>query len=110
MHAQENKKTPETNSETLNRSAEYPGGMEAFMRYISNKMLFAEKSFKIRISFSVEHDGTLSNVKVYNGLGEEFNCIITEIITNCKAWVPALQNGKPIKNSFTIPVTYTHVE
>lgn len=61
---------------------------------------------KVFVAFVVEKNGSISDVKVVKGIG--FGCD-EEAIENIKKmpkWNPGMQNGKPVRVRFTIPITF----
>ena len=60
------------------------------------------------MSFIVETDGSLSNIKVFRDLGcgteaEEAECI--RVLQKSPKWIPAKQNNKKVKFSYLIPIS-----
>jgi periplasmic protein TonB len=90
----------------------YPGGMEAFYREVGRKYRIPESedltTAKIYVSFIIEKDGTLSNVKVLRdpypnlNLGKE----ALRVLNGMKAkWTPGIANGKPVRTAYNLPIT-----
>ncbi|MNY71524.1 Gram-negative bacterial tonB protein [compost metagenome] len=61
---------------------------------------------KIYVSFVIEEDGSMSDIKVVRdpgyGLGKEAVRVIKLIK---EKWQPETQDGKPVKTSYTLPIT-----
>ncbi|MDR0229454.1 MAG: energy transducer TonB [Flavobacteriaceae bacterium] len=90
------------------KAAEFPGGMVKFNQAFVSKFKtpdIEEESIRIIISFVVEKDGSLRNIKLIQdpgyGTGEE----AIRVLRTMPKWKPALQNGKPIVSQFTLPIT-----
>lgn len=58
------------------------------------------------VRFTVNRDGTLSDVKVLRGLSEDIRQEVIRIISIMPAWEPGRQNGQPVKVAFTLPVRF----
>lgn len=97
-------------SEKLSTQPEFPGGMGAFYQQVNTNFNIPEMDqdliAKIHVGFVVEKDGTLSDIKVLkdpgHGLGDEAVRVLTSIKDK---WVPGTLDGKPIRASYTLPIT-----
>jgi hypothetical protein len=88
---------------------EFPGGSEKLNAFIA-KNLDQSKSFKpgrVNVTFVVETDGTLSNIKA---IGRLFDQAATDeairIIKLSPQWLPGKQNGKPVRVQYTVPIIF----
>lgn len=88
---------------------EYPGGIEQFYRYISEKVkVSADDNFtggKVIVSFVVEKDGSLADVKILRdsarfGMAGE----VVRVLKSSPKWAPGQQNGNTVRTMFTLPV------
>jgi len=86
------------------------GGMRAYMSYIrqnfkySDEMLDKGINGTVEIDFVVEKDGRITNVKTKNDIGFGAGVMIQNLVKNGKKWKPAIQNGKSVRSSYTLPV------
>lgn len=97
-------------SSALQGKPEYPGGIDAFYKFVSNTIkvppIEPEEDMKIKVivTFVVEKDGTISSIKVPRdpgyGLGEE----VKRVLRLSKKWKPGEQNGKLVRTSFALPI------
>jgi periplasmic protein TonB len=94
-----------------NRDAEYPGGNNALYKHLFQQMQYpAEAKEKkitgdIMVSFMVEADSTTSEVKAMKDLGGGTKEEAERLIKATK-FVPALQNGKPVRQQMMLPVLF----
>jgi periplasmic protein TonB len=94
-----------------NRDAEYPGGNNALYKHLFQQMQYpAEAKEKkitgdIMVSFMVEADSTTSEVKAMKDLGGGTKEEAERLIKTTK-FVPALQNGKPVRQQMMLPVLF----
>ncbi|RYJ43297.1 M56 family metallopeptidase [Flavobacterium beibuense] len=94
----------------LTKQPEYPGGMQAFYNYITENFIIPDikedKTLKVFVSFIVEKDGSMSNIKILRdpgyGLGEEALRVLKSIP---KKWNPGEMNGELVRTNYTVPVT-----
>jgi len=88
--------------------AEYPGGLEAFTKYIFTHYKSPtdkEINSKVYFSFVVEKDGTLSDIKVIRDAGYGIGQEILKIIKASPKWKPAQQNGKVVRSLNSFPIS-----
>jgi protein TonB len=89
---------------------EFPGGMNAFYSYVTKNFrtpeLEQDMNAKIYVSFVVEKDGTLTAIKILRdpgfGLGKEAERVLKSLKVK---WSPGIQNGKPVRASYNLPIT-----
>jgi len=104
------------NSAVLDKMPEFPGGMAKFYTYVGNNFqrpeLDVERTLKVYISFVIERDGSITDIKVLNdpgyGLGKE----AIRVLKSIKAkWTPGILNGKAVRTAYNLPITIkTEVE
>lgn len=92
---------------------EYPGGDEARVRFLRDNVIYPpiakENNMQgtVYISFIVEKNGALSNIKILKGLGGGLNKEALRVIKLMPRWKPATRNGVPIKIKFNMPLRWT---
>jgi len=97
-------------SAALQVQPEFPGGIGAFLGYVQKNFRIPEvdqdMTARIYVSFVVEKDGTLTDIKVLRdpgyGLGKEAIRVLKSVKTK---WSPGIQNGKPVRASYNLPIT-----
>ncbi|MFT6501992.1 MAG: protein TonB [Crocinitomicaceae bacterium] len=109
IFAQENRDTSTINAFPFpDVEAEFPGGAVALMKYISQNITYPENyrgtTGKIYVSFIVNTDGYVSDVKVERGLNEEFDSMAKNLILNMPQWKPAELNGMGVKTRVKLPI------
>ncbi|MPS73945.1 MULTISPECIES: energy transducer TonB [Epilithonimonas] len=102
---------PVTNEvyESVDQNAEFPGGTNAFRSKFSNNFdsgsLEGEGTLKTEITFVVEKDGSLTQVKA-TGPNSDFNREAEATVKGIKTkWTPGKVNGQPVRSRFRFPVT-----
>ncbi len=91
----------------------FPGGDEAFGNYLAKSIRYPkiarDKSIQGRVivSFIVEKDGKLSNIKVLRDIGGGCGPEASRVLSESPAWNPGTQNGKPVRVAYTMPVNFT---
>jgi len=89
---------------------EFPGGMDSLLRFIRENIRFSATSGtrgKVFVQFTVNPDGTVSNVRVIKGLDPATDKEVVRVIALTSGmWKPGMQRGKPVKAAMTIPVAF----
>ena len=99
-------------SELLDKQAEPENGFQAFYELISQNMEYPEEAKKsevkgkVYIEFTVDEKGELMNMNVIKGIGSGCDEEAIRAIKMAGRWNPALQNGRPVKQKITIPITF----
>jgi periplasmic protein TonB len=99
------------NQAGIEQQPEYPGGLDKFRAFISNNMdEIEDENFtggKVFATFVVEKDGTISDVKIIRdaGFGTK-EAVLKAIKKNKVKWNAAEQNGKKVRCSYMLPVTF----
>lgn len=96
--------------EKVDVEASFSGGIDAFRNKVVGS--FDVSSFegtdaviKTTVTFIVEKDGTISNIKA-NGVDATFNKEAEKTIKNIKGrWNPATVDGKPVRSYFRFPIS-----
>ena len=90
----------------------YPGGEAKLFEYIKKNMKYPqiarESGIKGRvfISFVVEPDGSVSNVKVLRGIGGGCDEEAMRVVKSMPKWKPGKQRGKAVRVSYMLPVNF----
>jgi periplasmic protein TonB len=92
--------------------AEYPGGMPAMLRFLSENVKYPRSARKARIegsvfvSFVVAKNGSLQDIMIVKGISPECDAEVIRVIQRMKAWNLAVERGKAIKSRFVLPVKF----
>jgi protein TonB len=93
-------------------AAEYPGGLEAFDRFISRNLKYPELAKligingKVYLTFVVEKDGKISNVNPVSCLGAGCESEAVRVISMSRDWKPGLMDGRPVRVMYTLPIAF----
>ncbi len=91
----------------------FPGGEEAFANYLAKSIRYPKEAKnnkftgRVIVSFIVEKDGKLTNIKVLRDIGGGCGPEAVRVLSESPAWNPGLQNGNPVRVSFTMPVNFS---
>ncbi|ANF51125.1 MULTISPECIES: energy transducer TonB [Chryseobacterium] len=94
----------------VEQTAEFPGGINSFRKKVGDSfdgsaMNGDEGTVKTEITFVVERDGSITDVKA-NGGNSDFNSEAVRTIKSIKnKWSPAKINGQSVRYRFRLPLT-----
>lgn len=88
-------------SSYLDKKAEFAGGEEKFMQLVTNSIILPDdENFsggKMHLSYIIEKDGCISNIKFYEDLGFDINKQIEKILIYSPKWKPAMIDNQPVR-------------
>lgn len=90
----------------------YPGGIKAFYKNFAKNIHYPKRAKKMSIegrvilSFIIDKDGSLTNIKVVRGIGAGCNEEAIRVLKKMPNWQPGKQRGKPVKVQMSIPITF----
>ena len=100
------------NTASVEHSPEFPGGMDAWARYIQKNLRYPSMAQeegvqgKVFLSFVVEKDGTITDVKVIKGIGYGCDDEAMRVIKKSPRWKAGMQNNLPVRVRYNMPISY----
>lgn len=94
--------------------AEFPGGQAAFYKYLQESIHYPAEEAKaglqgtVYVSFVIEKDGSVSNIKVLKGVRDApgLDAEAVRVIALMPKWSPGKMNGKAVRVSVTQPIKF----
>jgi protein TonB len=90
----------------------FPGGESALFAYLSKSIKYPQMAQdagiqgKVYVTFVVERDGSITDVKLMRGIGGGCDEEAIRVVKNMPKWSPGKQRGKPVRVQFTLPVHF----
>ena len=90
----------------------FPGGNGALMSYLNNNTKYpvvAQENGvqgRVIISFVVERDGSISDVKVARSVDPSLDREAQRVVKSMPRWTPGKQNGQTVRVKYTVPVVF----
>ena len=96
--------------DSVDQSAEYPGGLNGVRKYIADNVdssgMEGEGQLTVKLRFIVERDGTVSDVRATSKSGNsDFDSEAIRVVKKLKKWAPAKKNGENVRSYYSIPIT-----
>ena len=112
VQAEQPKEETEEIFNVVEESAAPKGGMQAFYKYVGEKIKYPAQARRMGIEgrvfveFVINKDGSLSDVRSIKGIGAGCDEEAVRIIQSAPAWSPGKQRGKAVKQRYTLPIIF----
>ena len=112
-------KTPGAESEkvydfvSLEKQPEFVGGMAKFYEFLKKTVRYPAEAHKnkatgkVFLSFVVENDGSLTDIKVEKKAGYGFDEEAVRVIKESPKWTPGIQDGKAVRVKYNLPINFS---
>jgi periplasmic protein TonB len=90
---------------------EYPGGMAGFGNFIKKNFQYPDEELngKVIVTFVVEKDGTLTDIKVLRDLGYGTGAEAIRVLKKMPRWSPGEQNGRKVRCTYSLPIVLQQI-
>lgn len=91
----------------------FNGGMNEFYRYLARSIRYPQDAMqynisgKVYLSFVVNADGSLSDIKVERGVSRSIDQEAVRVLSRSPKWIPGKQRGIPVRVKYNIPVSFS---
>lgn len=92
---------------------EFPGGQTALRDFLQRTLRYptaassAGISGRVAVMFTVNADGSLTDIQVLKGLGFGTDEEALRVLKAMPRWKPGRQSGRAVRVRFTLPITFT---
>ncbi len=87
------------------------GGLNAFRKWVGDNYTYPSGAIdagvkgQVVVSFVVERDGSLTDIKVVKDLSYGTGQAAINVLKKAKKWKPGIQNGRPVRVAYTLPIS-----
>ena len=91
----------------------YQGGQDEMFKYLVTNIKYPDEAKqkgitgRVFITYVVEKDGTVSNVKVLRGIGGGCDEEALRVVSSMPRWNPGKQKGQPVRVQFNLPIMFS---
>ena len=91
---------------------EYPGGLEAMIKFVQDNLKYPQLALensiqgKVYLTFVVEEDGSVSNVRVLRDIGGGCGAEAKRVVEMMPKWKPGKQRDKVVRTQYNLPVNF----
>lgn len=92
---------------------EFPGGMDSLMAFLARNIVYPKTAKengiqgKVFLTFCVEKDGSISNIKVLRDIGGGCGAEAVRVVKMMPKWTPGKQRGKAVRVQYNLPIQFT---
>lgn len=96
----------------VEQQAEFPGGMAALMKWLSNNIRYPEAAQqndvqgRVVVKFVVEKDGSVSQAQIVKGVDKDLDKEALRVVNKMPKWQAGKNNGVAVRSYFTLPVSF----
>nr|WP_294895798.1 energy transducer TonB [uncultured Pedobacter sp.] len=100
------------NTSFLEVMPEFPGGMKAWANFLTKNLNYPPQarengiSGRVVVSFVIDKNGEISNLKVVKGIGGGCDEEAMRVIKKSPFWKPGMQNGRAVRVAYIMPVVF----
>lgn len=93
--------------------AAFPGGPAAMQKWIADNVQYPEIAIqnddqgRVYLSFVVESDGSISNIKIERGVSNELDREAKRLLRKMPKWTPGEAKGKKARTRCRLPINFT---
>lgn len=90
----------------------FPGGIESLFSYLGNNIEYPDMAKdariegKVYITFVVDKDGSIADVKVLRGIGGGCDEEAIRVVKGMPKWDPGEQRGKAVRVQYNLPINF----
>lgn len=94
------------------KEAEFPGGKDAMFKFINETMVYPPEAIdmgdqgRVYLSFVVEKDGRLTNVKIERGVIKSLDQEAKRIVRKMPNWTPGEVKGEAVRSRARLPIQF----
>jgi beta-lactamase regulating signal transducer with metallopeptidase domain len=96
------------NTAGITEKPDFPGGIMEFYKFVGNNFKTPSQpnlKGKVYITFIVEKDGSLSDIKNIRDIGFGTGEEAIRVLKMCPKWIPGKMNGVPVRVMYSLPIT-----
>lgn len=98
--------------QVVEQRPEFPGGMEALMKYLSKNIKYPSIALdngiqgRVLVSFTVNKDGSIVDPEIMKSVDPSLDKEAIRVISTMPKWNPGKQRGKAVRVKYTVPVAF----
>ncbi|TWI98193.1 protein TonB [Mucilaginibacter frigoritolerans] len=98
---------------SVEKAPQFPGGIQSFYHYLAATIVYPvdartkNRQGRVIITMTIEKDGSLTDIKVVRGVSPSIDQEAVRAMSACPKWIPATQNGLPVRVLYTVPIAFT---
>ena len=96
----------------VEKQPSFPGGQDGYVKFLVENIKYPAEAMKksvmgtVYISFVVEKDGSVTDVKVLRGIGSGCDEEAVRVVKMMPKWNPGEEKGKPVAVQYNLPIKF----
>jgi TonB family protein len=96
----------------VEKQPSYPGGQDGYRKFLIENIRYPEDALKkgvtgtVYVTFVVEKDGAVTNVKILRGIGSGCDEEAARVVKMMPNWNPGENKGKPVAVQYNLPIKF----
>ncbi len=96
----------------VEKQPSYPGGQDGYRKFLIENIKYPAEALKkgvtgtVYVTFVIEIDGAVTNVKVLRGIGSGCDEEAIRVVKMMPKWNPGEEKGKPVAVQFNLPIKF----
>jgi TonB family protein len=96
----------------VEKQPSYPGGQDGYRKFLIENIKYPAEALKkgvtgtVYVTFVIENDGAVTNVKVLRGIGSGCDEEAIRVVKMMPKWNPGEEKGKPVAVQFNLPIKF----
>ena len=98
--------------DVVEQMPQYPGGKDKLLQYLSTSIRYPREAEMAGVqgrvigAFIVEKDGSITGARIDKSVDKSLDAEALRIINEMPKWKPGMQDGKPVRVKYMVPVTF----
>lgn len=98
--------------DVVEQMPQYPGGKDKLLQYLSMSIRYPKEAEMAGVqgrvigAFIVEKDGSITGARIDKSVDKSLDAEALRIINEMPKWKPGMQNGKPVRVKYMVPITF----
>jgi len=98
--------------DAVEQMPEYPGGVEALMKFMAANVRYPEaaskagKQGRVLVGYIIEPDGSISNAHVMQKVDDDLDAEALRVVRSMPKWTPGMQDGKAVRVKYALPISF----
>jgi Ca-activated chloride channel family protein len=111
--AEEDSYTDEEVFTVIESMPAFPGGEDALEKFLVKNLGYPDKARSagiqgvVFVSFTVEADGSITEIKILRGIGGGCDEEAIRVVSLMPKWKPAMQRGQAVRCTYNLPIKFS---
>ena len=104
--------TPAAERNTIDKEPEFPGGQEAFNKFVAENLRYPKIASEngvegtVVLKFVVEENGSITHIEISRDIGNGCGMEAQRLVRSMPRWTPGQHQGRPVRTQYTLPVLF----